>query len=40
MMAFKQAPNMAQLLKDFGETRVKLNRTLESTASLAGQQLG
>jgi ABC-type transporter Mla subunit MlaD len=38
-VAFKQGADVAQLLKDLGETRVKLNRTLESTASLAGQQL-
>lgn len=39
LVAFKQGPDVAQLLKELGETRVKLNRTLDSTASLAKQEL-
>jgi ABC-type transporter Mla subunit MlaD len=36
---FEAGPDVAQLLKELGQTRVKLNRTLESTARLAEKEL-
>jgi ABC-type transporter Mla subunit MlaD len=38
-VTFEQGPDLAQLVKELGETRVKLNRTLESTTRLAAGEL-
>lgn len=36
---FQPGPDLAQLLKELGQTRLALNRTLESTARVAERQL-